>query len=167
MHLIAEPTVLGFVQNEVPELSLIDRDDLGEISPGCLITFELLKESGEHGVVGGALHVLTAVVECLVHDTIEREHAAVVSALRYLGVPVGGDLLDVLDEGRLAVPGVTCENHEFGFVVEDAGDQIAVQFGFNIRLGVVASGATRTAFALTVESQKAVNVRIDRHFSSF
>ena len=166
VDLFAEPTVLGLVQDEIPELSLVDGNDLGEIALGRLLPLQFLKKLCKHGVVDGAFEVLTAIVKSLVCDTIERERGAIVGAFRHLGFPVGDDLLKVLDEGSLAVPGITGEDHEFRLGVENAGNEIAVELRFDIGFGVVAARATRAALALTIDSQEVVDVGIDGHFRS-
>ena len=126
------------------------------------------KELLQHGIIALVTFILTAVVVALVGVALELENGTVGAALHLCALALGKGF-ELLNESGLSVTGVTADDHQTEFTLEQGGLKLLVQIGRHI--GGLANLVQTTGtgighLALAVERQqmrdKRIGIRLGR-----
>ena len=120
LDLLGEQRELLFVlKEEIDQPPLVDGDQAGLIlgPAGGVLAREGGKELLQHGIVAFVAFILAAVIVALVGMALELEHSPIRAALHLCALALGKGL-ELLNEGRLAVTGVTADDDQAELTLE-------------------------------------------------
>ena len=159
LDLLGEQRELLFVlKEEIDQPPLVDGDQAGLIlgPAGGVLAREGGKELLQHGIVALVAFILAAVVVALVGMPLELEHSPIRAALHLCALALGKGL-ELLNEGRLTVTGVTADDDQAELALEQRGLELFIQIGRHVggfANFVEATGARVGYLTLAVEGQQ-------------
>ena len=123
---------------------------------GIVLARERSEELLQHGIIALITFILAAVVVALVGVPLELEHGTVRTALHLCALALGKGL-ELLNERGLSVTGVTADDHQAEFALEQGRLELLIQIGRHVgglANFVQATGAGVGNLALAVERQQ-------------